>query len=202
MTMMWSFAVTQNAVAIMQVFHSQRTGAEIRDISDKNKVLVNGQEIAQALLLPGSVIQLGETQLMFNLLPGTSSNPLDVRDPNRGFSVAEDGVVLTPDALSRRNRKKSKARSSGPKAPFYILLAVLGTLIFMLVTHKPDTGPAPTGPRSEEEVLNTIEQNRKLVQSISEERRQAGQESQQYQEAQVHFTKVFETFKRANLKEP
>lgn len=152
-------------------------GIEIRDISDKNSVIVNGQQVTHAILLPGSVIQLGDTKLQFDA--GTNSA---LRPANQ---------AQTP---SRRSKKQSKA--GGPSVTFYVILAVLGLFVAYLL-NSPD-GPLKVEPglRTEEEILNTIDKNQKLVQDLNEQKRTAGRESEQYKEAQINFIKGFRDFQK------
>jgi pSer/pThr/pTyr-binding forkhead associated (FHA) protein len=158
-------------------------GIEIRDISDRNSVLVNSQQVTHAILLPGSVVQLGDTKLQFNI--GGATNLLA---PASAHAPVQNG-----------QRKPRKQKTSGLSPTFYIVLGVLGLLVVYLLNSP--TGPKKSEPalRTEQEVLNTIDKNRQLVQDIAEQKRQDGRESDQYKEAQANFIKGFRDFQKGQF---
>lgn len=160
-------------------------GVEIRDISDRNKVLVNGVETSHEILAPGSLIQLGDTKLQFGVGSGSELYP-----QAQGMSVA---------APNLRKRSRTRLKKSGPSAFFYTILVLLGVLVYYLMTSKPNVGNEPKGLRTEQDVLNTIDKNRQLVQNLAEQKRQDGRESSQYLEAQANYVKGFRDFQKGQF---
>ena len=151
-------------------------GVEIKNVSSRNIVEVDGRKIDQTVLSPNSVIQIGDTKLQFNL---SSENSL--ASPSKGMSSNR--------GINRKQRRRQKP-GGGPSPTFYIIVAGLGLLVWYLLTSEVKQKEIPTIP-SEEEVSAQIEKSKQVAEQLRLERRQSGRDTREYREAQAAYIKGF-----------
>jgi pSer/pThr/pTyr-binding forkhead associated (FHA) protein len=168
-------------------------GVEISDVSDRNKVILNGEEVTSRLIPPGAVIQLGETKFQFKILSQPSGGAsLDVIQGG-GISSAPYGSQSL--GASPSPRRSSRRSQSGGKTNFYILVAVIGILFAWLLSSNGPKNKA-VDIRSDEDVASDISASRKVVEDAEAERQKLGLNSRQYEEAQPNFVKGFRDYRK------
>ena len=159
--------------------HISSTGVEVVDVSDKNKLIVNNQEVSRQTLQSGDVIQIGETKFKF-----------EVTNPSPTPSLTQ---VNHPTSFDRPKSRRSRS-NSGKKINFYILLIVVIALFGWLLTSK--SNKKNVDLRMGNDVQTTIDANNKVLEVIEAEKEKTGLNSRQYQEAQPNFVKGFRDYRK------
>ena len=160
------------------------TGAQISDSSERNKMIVNGQETKSCELQPGTVIQLGDTKLMFK-----SAAPLAMTSTTSpASSEVMQNNVLRP---SFSNLKKSQ----GNRPLFYTVLGAVVLLVVWLGSQK-HKNPVTVPMGGDAQIKSTIKTDQKIVNDIEAERAKNGMNSQQYAEAERQFIEGFREYEK------
>lgn len=157
-------------------------GVEIADVSERNKLLLNGREVSRAILTHGAIIQLGETKLQFKSL--SQNNAIESAAQSHGLS--SDGK------LRRMSRLRRPSKSS---ANFYILVAIVAVVFIALVTSKPSTNTSTT-MKTEDAIDAEINDYKQIIEKAEAERARAGMNTRQYEEAQPNFIKGFRDYRK------
>ncbi len=169
----------QHAVIVLD-----STRAQISDTSERNKMIVNGQETKACELQSGAVIQLGETKLMFKntaVLATTSAAS------NASPDVMQNNV-LRP---SFPNLKKAQ----GNRPLFYTILSAALLLVIWLGSQKHKSA-GTTQMSSDAQIKSTIKTDQKIVNDIETERAKNGMNSRQYAEAERQFIEGFREYEK------
>lgn len=163
------------------VINMTANGVEVLNVSERNALFVNGQEVKSARLNPETIIQIGDSKFQFNFLR-----------PSKAISKNRQKQMFGSASSSGKRRRSS---SSGSKGPFYIIVGVLVLLVAVLFM---DTGKKKEEVkiRTEEDILTQIEENRKISEQVGQVRKDSGRDSQQYREAQAAFIKGFRDFQK------
>ena len=162
-----------------------KNGVEIRNVSERNELLVNGEAVGHAILQPRDIIQLGGTKLQFKVsgLKNDSNAPA-LKDMSSaaaaGHSTAKSG--FKPKQESKKN--------------FYIISVVAVALLVWLLTSDTGSKKDPIEFRTSEDVSNQIEEKRMLVDEIRNERVKKGYDSAQFKQAQANYIKGFRDFQK------
>ncbi len=183
------------------------TGVQISDVSDRNKILVNGQEVTNMALPSGAIVQLGETKFRFNASTAEPDHTVNLApDSQAGINVITGGSNIAPAAApdnkvsdflgrggemgapSSRRRRTSKSGSG----VFYIVAALVGIIFVWLLTSKPNSAIDATKTNDDSTVAMSA--NDKSVEAMKAERERAGFNSQQYKDAQQNFVKGFRDY--------
>ncbi|MCB0350054.1 MAG: FHA domain-containing protein [Bdellovibrionales bacterium] len=149
-------------------------GAQISDVSGKNKVLVGSDEVTSRMLNPGDIIQLGETRFLFKNIAQLADAP------------KPESLGLNPSR--RRNRPKSKMN-------FYILVGVIAVLFAWLLSSSVNK-PAAVKLRTDSDAEMDINSNKEIVEAIQLANARDGRNSSQYKEAQPNFIKGFRDYRK------
>ncbi|OFZ10853.1 MAG: hypothetical protein A2Z20_03850 [Bdellovibrionales bacterium RBG_16_40_8] len=149
-------------------------GAEISDVSDKNKVIVNGEQVTTAFLAPGAIIQLGETKLQ--------------------FKINSTSQARTNNQLGRAGPTSIK-KASGNRARFYTIVGIVALIFVWLLNTTTDKKPE-IPLRTEEAFKIDINANKKIVADSKAEKQQLGHNTKQYEEAQPNFVRGFRDYRK------
>lgn len=185
---------------------------EIADVSDHNKVLVNGEPVTRAEISSNDTIQLGETQFRLELMTASLPNPSpdkSLLSPATSTSLNLDRThVALKAANAVTNPRPQQAQSAVPRSSsrhsqsayekkrnFYIVVGALILIFVWLLTSQVKT-KTPVAIRSEESVQEQLEQSRKTVELAEEARRKMGLDTKQFEEAQPNFVKGFRDYKK------
>jgi pSer/pThr/pTyr-binding forkhead associated (FHA) protein len=158
-------------------------GARISDVSDRNVVIVDGEEVRNLSLSSGSVIQLGHTKFQFKSLTGQSHLA---------------GVTVAPAPLGAVPGQMPPARSSRPspkKTQFYIVVGVVALLFTWLLMPSGSKNKS-VGLRTDEDIQGDIASHHQVVADIEAEKRRLGLDTRQFEEAQPNFIKGFRDYRK------
>lgn len=167
-------------------------GVEVRDISDKNKVLVDGEAQTIARILPGSVIQLGDTKFKFDIGNSLATlNPSGTEGANLHLAAA-NGMAAPAARTSRRRRSQSDAG----RLRFYIIVGAALLGFAYLMNSSTSTKVEPAEIRSQEESLNQIQKNREAVRVAKAEQQKLGFDTEEYRQAESLYIKGFRDYQK------
>lgn len=158
-------------------------GVEVADVSDKNKLLVNGQETTKQILGDKSVIQLGETKLQFRI-----SSP-DIKL----MSAPADFL----NAVGSHRAAHTRAQPNFSKNHIIMVAAALILGYFFL--SKPSPAPSQlTAIRTEDEVVRDISSIETETAKVQAERASRGANAPNYHEINSHYIRGFRDYRKGN----
>lgn len=164
-------------------------GYQISDVSERNKIFVDGREVRSTILKSGSQIQLGETTFQFQVL--WPSQPASLVSSPSSSPQELSRKKGDPLSSARSSRRKPKEK----KVTFYILIGIVATIfIWLLNSNAPKKESSPL--RSEEDIEQNIDANKKIIESAEAEKKRLGLDSRQYLEAQPNFVKGFRDYRK------
>lgn len=184
----------------------------VRNISQKNTLIVNGEKVEEKTLSGVSSLQVGETLLKLEPQADTApAGPLVVAK-STGFVGQPPAPSAAPAPAPRpqnfspppgpppahpRNRMAAVPSSgNSSRLRFYLILAAVLGLGYWFIS---DNGAAPKKEvplRTESDVVRAIEESAQAVQEIRKKQEAAGQDSLQYKSAQEHYIKGFRDYRQ------
>ncbi len=154
---------------------------EVRDISDRNKIFVDGNETKQAILKEGAVLQLGNTQFTFRERP-----PMPTLAP--------------PQAMERP--RKSKPKITAPKLN-PVRIAIIGIVFFFMILLFTETknNKKEVSIRTDEQIEADIAAANALQDAAKKERPGGGEQKSEDQEfsvdqAQASYIRGFRDYRK------
>jgi pSer/pThr/pTyr-binding forkhead associated (FHA) protein len=174
---------------------------EISDISDRNRVIVNGDDTARQALKNNAVIQLGETKLQFKLLdlsaqaPGVPSqkNSLAMASPRNELNITSGPADFLKKQMGGLKQKNRRPGGKPSLIPMIVILGVLAGLGYFMADDK--------GPKKEVSKFGSekeVERNYASVESeltlIEEERKKIGMSEEEFTQVQAHYVKGFRDY--------
>lgn len=164
---------------------------EISDISDRNRILVNGDDTPRQELKHNSVIQLGETKLQFKFVNAAhENNSLQAASPRNDLN-------LSGDHLRKQIGANKKSRRSGGKPslmPMITILAILAGFGYYMSDNGNGNKKKAVSLRSEEVVLRETAAIEAEVNEMEEERQKLGLSREDYLLVQSHYVKGFRDY--------
>ena len=159
-------------------------GYVIEDISGKNKIWVNGQEVSASPLQPSMVFMVGETELRFDIV---------------GFK-SQTKLQIAPDYHATDFRPQSQQRmvqsKSSPLTRRLILYGTVGAVLYFLLS--PSSKKAEeTALRTEQQIEAEIEVAKKLQEEA--EKKKIGSNNLPFEEAQGSYVRGFRDYKKGQF---
>lgn len=175
-------------------------GLEITTLNGENPVLVNGAEIATALLNDGDIVTLGETEVQFNL---TTSPNGDIHERQTKISLLQSNTMVMPTsampeygAPPSRRRKKSSRKESNPARMGIIAVVVIGIIIALLPDGKKKDALAL---RTEQQIKDEIDSANKLALAAQSLPNKKMEETVTGRQAQSSFVSGFRDYRRGQF---
>ncbi len=152
---------------------------QIQDVSERNRISVNGQEVKSSALRNGSIIQIGDSEISLHIKIRASALAKPSRTPAR------------PGAP----RAKKKSSSELNPARIFLILFLLGFFGLILLSD-PQQEEAPIDIRSPEDIEAEIQAARELKAKAQEQRvrSKATGDRLTQQEAQANYVKGFRDY--------
>lgn len=168
-------------------------GIEIRDVSERNSISVDGMECKAAFLNDNSMFVLGETQFRFAVraqLPALKPSAPNMPDTN-GWNA----LPPTAGRQSEGPRRHPRSKPAGPR----ILLAVVVLGGLWLYLNR-DKNPAPKTLTSDEQIEAEIKTAQELK-AAAEARipKNPAQSQIGYQQAQQAFVAGFRDYRKGQF---
>lgn len=166
-------------------------GYEIRSHSRKNPAIVDDKEVDHALLHSGSIIQLGQTKLQFQVEIINPSKDLQVKPPKQAM----------PGKKSPGSRKNNPQRGhSDGLSPTFKIIIVLGLVFFAwLFLSESGTKKESVDITSDRDIEAEIEAAKQIKKAKEDELRASNRNTVQYREAQANYVKGFRDFQKSQF---
>jgi hypothetical protein len=184
------------------------TGIIITNLTDNNVLFVNGEPEKTKVLLPNSIIKIGETELTFNVnLPaefGGAPNHPTVRPAtmpqhpginNLNAPIGNPNSSSGP-AINFQNLKKAKLPGGKRSPVFYVVIGLI-VIGFIWVLTDDSKKPIQIALRTDETVSEEIKNQEQQIQDLQDERAKGGRNTVQYQQAQTYFVQGLRDFKQS-----
>ena len=187
----------------------------IHNLSEKNAVLVNDQNVRNTVIQSQCRINIGETSLQFLItdrqlsVPSAKSLKLaQIPNSNSLQTMAPDPVLATsPMSLPARSATSSAPRGNyspsgmnyvdqeNSKTLFYvILIAVISLAAFFLASSAKKR--KATEIRTSDQQIKSIEDSRETLEEMKKEDERLGMNTPQYLLADQQFTKGFRDYRQ------
>lgn len=167
-------------------------GVEISDVSDKNKILVDGDDTPKQYLKSNSVIQLGETKLQFKVTK--SGGALANFSPRNAVDSMRSATTGLYQETSMRRRNSTSSISSTQVV--MVLLALAGLYWY---TNRPGPAPAPQAEiRMEEQINRDITSVEAEIATIRADRDRRGENAPNFNEINSHFIRGLRDYNKGN----
>lgn len=161
-------------------------GIEVRDVSDRNQIIVNGNETKAAYVHDNSVFVLGDTQFRLNVRAPSAPVPLAAAAPWPQNLPGPQGIPPRPNPQSRQPKKAK---------PNYTLWVIVGAVILWLITS--GDGQPKQIKSSTEIAENELETIRKLNETGQSRRpKDVSVNDIGYNQAQQLFVSGFRDYKK------
>ncbi len=150
-------------------------GMKVRNLSSKAPMYVNGQECKEAHMQAGSVLKIGNTELVLVL----QNSP----------AVSEPQAVNNVQPQVEEKQKRSPI--------FYILVLIVIALAYLGLSNEPKKED-PITLRDQEMIQTEIEESKKIAEQLANKRHTSGKETKQYLDAQESYLKGFRDYREGN----
>jgi len=185
----------------------------VRNISQKNILLVNGEKCEEKTLTDVSFLQVGETLLEIKMEVDKPKEQLQAPQPavNKAVRLVGSQSEAKPQAYrpppppshsaptsqARQSSRASVSSQSGnSRVRFYSIVALVGGLFFWFVTSEKGPKKPEVQLRTEGDVVRAIEESAQAVQELKRQKETKGQDSLQYRAAQEHYIKGFRDYRQ------
>lgn len=165
-------------------------GFEIRDITDRNQIRVDGRECKRAPLQDGSVFELGGTQFRFSNRALTA-----IVKPSSSVPMAGDWNtnVAVPRPMPRSGVGGGlRRRPKGNSNIMWAGAAVIGVAVWLSMNTPPKAKPSPT---SEEQIAAEAKAVEKIKESGSSRPKGVSLNDLGYNQAQQAYVAGFQDFR-------
>lgn len=204
----------ENDLVLLSDLRASRLHAEIRwngqelqivNLSSKNFIAVNGRQVESAVLEPGAVVIVGESEFRVDfekdheflepqtkLVRDSVEPPVLVQMPVRPQVQVQ---VQVPKSKAPRRNVRASPSDDGGKLRFYGLVLVIGLVFAWLMTSK--------SVKQKELTVRSAEQIKKDIEASQEELRVFAARKErldniQYKRAQENYIRGFRDYKQGN----
>lgn len=178
----------------------------VRNISQKNFILVNGEKCEEKTLTDISLVQIGDTLLEIKIDEEKPQLPLQqtavkLVPENRPQPAIHNKPAQAPLQPPLQQRSGTRTSYSAPKGGnsrlrFYAIVLVIGGALVWLVTSNNASKKPEVQLRTEGDVVRAIEESAQAVQELRKQQVTKGQDSLQYRSAQEHYIKGFRDYRQ------
>lgn len=183
--------------------HAQikREGSQyiIVDLDSQHGLLVNGVKVKKSPLASGSIVTIGESQILFQIgeapKPTAPAIPQPLQFPKQNIPQRSHSHVAPKSTSVPPYRPKQK---SSPIMPMVVVVALVFGGLFLLDSNskkKKETELRSEGMRDLE-----IESSQKRQEDLIREQAKLGKDTEQYKEAQASFIRGFRDYREGNYK--
>jgi pSer/pThr/pTyr-binding forkhead associated (FHA) protein len=160
------------------------------NLSTKNPVYLNNEEIISQELSAVNTVILGETEIKVDI------KSLQLQNPAQDIQVRAERASRIKASSPRPSQQFNKIQSSqGGSKLFYIIIAILLALGFWLFSDSDKTTTRKTKVRTEDQVVKEMIASKEQLKSLERQIEDAGQNTIQYKTAQEHYIKGFRDYR-------
>jgi pSer/pThr/pTyr-binding forkhead associated (FHA) protein len=185
---------------------------EIEDVSSRKTTLLNGQPAKTSALNHGDTITMGATELIFRLemptpAPAVGPNlavvqPFTAAPPLAAPLAIEPSSAFEAPALFQagpapQERHRPAATDNTGRVRFYIMVAVIGAVLFYLVQHGQNKDLKDKFTlRSSADVEKDIKTSEVRLEEVAKKRFKSPEAKQRFEEAQTHYLTGFRDYEK------
>lgn len=174
-------------------------GPVVKNLSQQNRLLVNGMEVTEQHLMPGDLISIGDTEMQFvTEMPKVPSvpEPPGSRTPAVG-GTSEFNTSAFYGTGTQDHGISSSRQGGASKKNFYIIVGVVLALFAFLLMSEVQQLKDP-GILTDKELSARIEDTIKETNAKRKELRKAGKTGRNYKIAQESYVAGFRDFEKGN----
>lgn len=163
------------------------------NLSLKNPVYLNQQEISKAELLHVNIILLGDTEFKLELAKSLhASPPLDLAKRPKVFNRVPNSrnQFQTPPTVA----SQSSNIDSG-KTIFYAIIAIVVIAVLWLLNSETSSSVKKVKLRTQDQVVQELIASEGQLKSMEKQIEERGQNTIQYKTAQEHYIKGFRDYR-------
>lgn len=180
----------------------------VTDVSKRNSMLVNGEQISKASIKNGDHIRLGDSEFVFVVealaLTPQGPRPLAQIQPQTQSPSSPTGLAQAPGQAqpfgfpppAPPKSGASSGKQSG-RLRFYIIIAVVFGLLFWLLSEEQNAANSSKGLRTVEDYENDIKSSEERLDALIKKRTfNTDEERTRYYEAQRHYHEGFRDYQK------
>lgn len=192
----------ENAIVVAQDIKVSRSHVEIRtqsaqvfakNLNPKNAMLVDGNLTVEAILKPGSMIQIGDSVIRFQFEAVPVQNALKAVSGGVAKKTPAQPGVQQHAGMTFRPMPAEVPLLSHPRVRFYGMIVLIGLGALWLFNETPTTSK-PTPIRDTSVVAPEIGTSESEIKRLQDERRH--HETPQYKLAQAAYIKGFRDYQQ------
>jgi pSer/pThr/pTyr-binding forkhead associated (FHA) protein len=161
-------------------------GVSIHNLNPNNKTFVNQQEVNSLALVPGSEIQIGETQLFFQL---------EIYEPSP--EQMQQSIHAASGGIPERNIS-SNSEEQEKKKRFYMIVGAVALLFVALMSMDNEEKVDNYEFRDAESIEEEITEVYKRKQDLEAEYYSSGKNSEQYIKAKANYMQGMREYRARN----
>lgn len=173
---------------------------KIKNLSDRNFILINGEKIDQKYIQTSSTLQIGDTILKINIeAPVPAVAPVaSTAAPAISQSAAIKPAAYNPPPPPPPSYQAPRPSSSGgsSRLRFYMIVLIIGGAVAWFLMGSNAKKKADVGLRTEGDIVRAIEDSATAVKELRKQQESGGQNSLQYRSAQEHYIKGFRDYRQ------
>lgn len=174
------------------------SGSQIiaKDVGSKSGIFINGQKFQETMLSLNQPFQVGDTLLCLKWTgtPENQTSALQTRGPSAPSNRPSPQMSVMGGSVSRGPPQQKSSKSA-----FYGAVALIGILLFFVLTQTPKKGGKDYGLRTDAQIEEDIQSVQKRKDDIFREKVAAGVFNSQAGEAQAAYIQGFRDFREANF---
>lgn len=168
----------------------------IKDASNKNPFYINDQKTSQGRLKNGDIVRVGDTQLKFrNIASAVAVNGSQMPMKAQPLYAAPAPAQMQQPWQPQGSPAPSRRRIQKSNLNFYVILGVVGFLLYFLLTSSPKKSDDPWKIRTSSDIAADIQKSKENQEMRSMLMAQKGKNSRQYLDAQSSFIRGFRDYK-------
>ncbi len=190
--------------------HAQSNSLKVKNVSQKNYILIDGVRLEEKILNRPFTLQIGETVLKvdFPIEPDALaalvlSPQLKVAGQARLNAQVKAQAVAppfppaqgSPHAGAGAAQFRHPSNSGSSRTTFYAIIAVVSLLGWWFLSDSDLKRKNEIHVRTEGDVARAIEDSANAVREIKKKQETSGQDSIQYKSAQEHYIKGFRDYR-------
>jgi pSer/pThr/pTyr-binding forkhead associated (FHA) protein len=160
-------------------------GVEISDVSDKNKVFVNNEQVSTVLLKHQDIITLGSTKMKFTNAGNSDAN----------LALVADGAIGSQEVGGPAQRNPRPKKATGPN-PVQIIIGILVVGGIWLMSSNTGTKKPVVELKTNQQADDEIESAQAELAKAEELRTLSQSNSPQYESAKTSFIKGYRDYRK------
>lgn len=167
-------------------------GYQVVSLSDKNPVVVNGDEVESAYINDGDMLIFGDTEVQFNIIPALAIEQVPQSPAISHPSPPSNYGVAIPEGGARPKRN-TKPKSSNRR---FLIYGVIGLVLFWLFGTNSNKKKNEIQIRTEQQMNAEIESANKIREQKETENSERMDPSITARQAQENYVRGFRDYRK------